>query len=218
VLSSAADLLRWLRFWLGRPDADATPPLDAATRALTCADQLPPWNPTSGHAIGWAVRLDPAARLLCHGGVTAGYHSFTLFAPSLDLAMVVLTNSTSGGLVHAELVRWLVGEVGGRPYAAPVPLSDPPPLGPYTGTYWGSFGLTRVREVDGELELATERHATADGSWQPPPEPPVRLRLCSPALAIATAPEASRGALVDFEADASPPGWLRFGGRISVRA
>jgi CubicO group peptidase (beta-lactamase class C family) len=217
VLSSAADLLRWLRFWLGRPDADAAPPLDDATRALACADQLPPWNPTSGHAIGWAVRLDPAARLLCHGGVTAGYHSFTLFAPSLDLAAVVLTNSTSGGLVHADLVRWLVGEIGGQPYAEPIPLADPPPLGPYTGTYWGSFGLTSLRELDGELELATERHATADGSWQPPPEPPVRLRLCSPVLAIATAPEASRGALVDFEPGASPPRWLRFGGRISVR-
>lgn len=217
VVSSAADLLRWLRFWLGRPDAGATPPLDDASRALTTADQLPPWNPASGHAIGWAVRLHPAARLLHHGGVTAGYHSLTLFAPSLDLAMVVLTNSTSGGLVHLELVRWLVGEVAGAQFVEPVPLSDPPPLAPYTGTYWGSFGLTRVREVDRELELSTERHPTADGSWQPPPEPPVRLRLCSPVLAIATAPEASSGALLDFEPGTSSPGWLRFGGRISVR-
>jgi len=28
------------------------------------------------------------------------------------------------------------------------------------GVLWGAFGTTRVREVDGELELATERHPT----------------------------------------------------------
>ncbi len=218
VLSSAADLLRWLRFWLGRPDDGASPPLDDATRALVCSDQLAPWNPASGQAIGWAVRLEPGARSLCHGGVTAGYHSLTLFAPPLDLALVVLTNSTSGGLVHQELSRWLVGELGGRPFAEPAPLPNPPPLAPYSGSYWGAFGLTSVRAVDGELELATERHPTADGSWQPPPEPPVRARLCSNALAIVSSPEASRGALVDFEPGARHPAWLRFGGRISVRA
>ena len=217
LLSSAADLLRWLRFWLGRPDADTTPPLDAATRAAMCELQGAPWNAQSGQALGWSVRLDPAARVLNHGGLTAGYASYTLFAPELDLAMVVLTNGTTGGLVHTALTRWLVGEVGGRAWADPTPLAIPPALERYTGSYWGAFGITRVRAVDGELELGTERHPTDDGSWQPPPDPPARLRLCSDVLAIATAPEASRGALLDFDADASPPAWLRFGGRISVR-
>ena len=81
----------------------------------------------------------------------------------------------------------------------------------------GAFGVTRVTAVDGELELATERHPTDDGSWQPPPEQPMRARLCSPVLAIATAPEPLRGALVDFDPEATPPAWVRLGGRTSVR-
>ncbi len=216
VLSSVSDLLRWLRFWLGRPDADSTPPLDAATRAAMCEDQVA-INALNGQAIGWAVRRDPAARVLNHGGLTVGYCSYTLFAPALDLAMVVLTNGTGGGLLHTELTRWLVGEVGGRAWRDPEPLAAPPALAPYTGAYWGSFGVTRVTAVDGELELATERHPIDDGSWQPPPEQPMRARLCSAVLAVATAPEALRGALVDFDSAASPPAWVRLGGRTSVR-
>jgi len=216
LLSSVSELLRWLRFWLGRPDADATPPLDAAARAQMLESPVP-INALSSQALGWAVRHDPAARVLNHGGLTVGYASYSLFAPSLDLAMVVLTNGTAGGLLHTELTRWLVGEVGGRPWADPTPLAQPPALEPYTGSYWGAFGVTRVRAVDGELELATERHPTDDGSWQPPPEAPVRAKLCSPLLAIAIAPEAIRGALCDFEPDSARPAWLRFGGRISVR-
>ncbi len=125
ILSSASDLLRWLRFWLGRPDEGAGRPLDDATRARMAEDQLSPWNPQAGQAIGWAVRRDPSARLLSHGGLTAGYCSFTLFGPSLDLAMVVLTNATSGSLLHTELTRWLVAEVGGRPWVDPQPLATP---------------------------------------------------------------------------------------------
>jgi CubicO group peptidase (beta-lactamase class C family) len=217
IVSSASDLLRWLRFWLGRPDACATPPLDGALRARACEAQLPAWNPLSGQAIGWAIRHDPAATVLNHGGLTAGYCSYTLFAPELDLAAVVLTNSTSGGLLHTALTRWLVGEVGGRPWVDPAPLEPQPAPEPYTGTYWGSFGTTRVRARDGELELETTRHATDDGSWQPPAEPPFRARLCSRVLAIGTDPEPLRGALVDFDPESDPPAWLRLGGRICVR-
>jgi CubicO group peptidase (beta-lactamase class C family) len=216
LLSSVSELLRWLRFWLGRPDADVTPPLDAATRARMLDDQVE-INAFSSQALGWAVRRDPSARVLNHGGLTAGYASYTLFAPSLDLAAVVLTNGTAGSLVHTELTRWLVGEIGGKPWADPTPLAAQPPLEPYTGSYWGAFGVTRVRAVDGELELTTDRHPTDDGSWQPPPDAPARLRLCSPVLAIATAPEGSRGVLCDFDPASPRPAWLRFGSRISVR-
>ena len=174
IVSSASDLLRWLRFWLGRADDSATDPLAADLRACACEDQLPPWNPSSGQGLGWAVRNDPAARVLNHGGLSAGYCSYTLFVPALDLAMVVLTNSTSGALVHTELTRWLVGEVGGRVWSDPAPLATQPAFAPYTGAYWGSFGTTRV---DGGRRRARARDRA----------PPDRRRLVAAAAGSAAA-------------------------------
>ncbi len=222
LVSCVADLLAWLRFWLGRPLPDGrAAPVGASLRATALEEQIAPINPTNGQAVGWAIRYDPATRVYGHGGLTAGYCSFTLFSPALDLAAVVLTNSTSGTLLHTELTRWLVGEAGGRPWRDPEPLVPQPDLARYAGDYWGAFGTTRVRTAsapDGlELELATERHPTDDGSWQPPPEPPLRARLYARDLAVAIAPEPSRGALVDFDPDGAAPAWLRIGGRICVR-
>jgi hypothetical protein len=156
-----------------------------------------------------------------HGGLTAGYCSYTLFTPELDLAAVVLTNSTSGHRVHSELTRWLVGELGGTPWSDPTPLDPQPGLERYAGAYWGSFGTTHVSaSEEGDLVLETHRHSTDDGIWQPPPEPPLRARLHAADGAVVMEPEASRSTLVSFDPDAAadePPAWLRVGGRISVR-
>jgi len=216
LISSAEDLLSWLRYWLGRGEGEI-PGLTESLRGEALTPEVANYNPVSGQAIGWALRHDPAALVYQHGGVTAGYCSYTLFAPSLDLAAVVLTNSTSGGAVHDAFTKWLVGELGGTPWSDPAPLDPQPDLARYQGDYWGSFGTTRVRIVDGELELVTERHTTDDGSWQPPPEPAVRLRLYERDFAIATGPERFAGLRVDFDPDADRPGWLRTGGRICVR-
>jgi len=222
LISCVEDLLIWLRFWLGRPES--TPqasPLGDALRRQALEPQLPPYNPRQGQAIGWEIRQDPAGPVLGHGGLTAGYCSYTLFAPELDLAAVVLTNSTTGYRVHTELTHWLVGELGGTPWSDVVPLDPQPALERYTGAYWGSFGTTHVRATEeGDLELETRRHPTEDGIWQPPAEPPLRARLHAPDGAVVTDPEASRGTLVSFDPDAGEgqsPAWLRAGGRISVR-
>jgi len=131
---------------------------------------------------------------------------------------VVLTNATSGGRVHTALARWLVGEIGGTPWQDPLPLEPQPLLGRYVGDFWHSFGTTRVRATeDGDLEFDTRRHSTEDGSWQPPPEAPVRARLVALDCAIVTSPGATFGALIDFDPDSATPAWLRIGGRIAVR-
>jgi len=216
LISCAEDLLRWLRFWLRRGEG-VIPGVTDALRDDALVPQVERYNPVSGQAIGWALRHDPAALVYQHGGLTAGYCSYTLFVPELDLAAVVLTNGTSGAAVHDEWTKWLVGEIGGTPWSDPAPLDPQPKLARYEGDYWGAFGTTRVRAMDGELELATERHSTEDGSWQPPPEPPMRLRLYDRDFAIATAPPRFHGTRVDFDPEADPPAWLRAGSRICVR-
>lgn len=220
VISCVDDLLAWLRFWLGRPvGAPGALPLGDTFRCKALAEQMPRYNEQNGQALGWEIRYDPAARVYCHGGVTVGYCSYTLFVPDLDLAAVVLTNSTSGGRLHRELTRWLVGEIGGTPWRALEPITpQPSDLTRYEGAYWHSFGITRVRATsEADLELDTTRHATDDGSWQPPPENAVRAKLVARDHAAITTPGATAGNLIDFDPDRTPASWLRTGGRLAVR-
>jgi len=220
VISCVDDLLAWLRFWLGRSrDIPEGPPLGEGWRGRALEEQIPPYNPQHGQALGWEIRNDPAARVYGHGGLTAGYCSYTLFVPDLDLAAVVLTNATSGAALHTELTRWLVGEIGGTPWREPEPL-DPQPAdrSRYAGVYWHAFGSTHVRDSgDGDLELDTKRHPTDDGSWQPPPEKPVRAKLFARDHAVVTTRGPAAGAIVDFDPEAVAPAWMRIGGRIAVR-
>lgn len=217
LISCVEDLLRWLRYWLGRPDEGTTAPLTEELRLAMQEEQLAPWNPRDGQAIGWAVRHDPGGSIRCHGGSTAGYCSFTLFSPELDLAAAILTNGTGGGPIHGRWTEWLVGAVGGAPWTPLEGLEPQPDLAPFAGNYWGSFGMVRVSLRDGELEMASERHSTDDGSWQPPPEKPTRARLYGEHHAVMTEPAPLRGVRVDFDPDHNPPRWLRTGGRICVR-
>jgi len=218
LVSCADDLMRWLRFWLARDD-EGPALLPDALRLEMQREQLDRYNPLNGQAIGWAIRHDPAARVLNHGGLTAGYCSLTLFAPELDLAAVILTNGTSGAPVHTRFSQWLVGAVGGAEWVDPVALSPQPDLARYAGSYRGSFGVHEARVADGALEISTRRHPTEDGSWQPPPEGALTAKLVSRDHAVIVTPEALRGSLLDFDPDpdAPAPSWLRTGGRIAVR-
>jgi hypothetical protein len=199
----------WLRFWLGRSDGAAgAVPLGSVARELALEEQMPRYGPTDGQALGWAIRFDPSARVFGHGGLSAGYCSYTLFAPDLDLAAVVQTNSTSGAGVHSELTRWLVGEIGGVPWSEPEPLRpQPEDLSRYAGIYWHSFGTTRVSSTpEGELLFETTRHSTEDGAWPPPPGGPLSGRLIARDHTSVTTPGPEQGSILDFDPGTRPGG------------
>jgi CubicO group peptidase (beta-lactamase class C family) len=219
LISSAHDLMQWLRFWLGREGSAEPLGLSAADRAVMLGEQAR-FNERWGQAIGWGIRYDDGARVYNHGGLTAGYCSFTLFVPELDLAAVILTNATSGGALHSELSRWIVSQASGVPWQDPAPLEPPPDLAAYAGRYWSAFGMIEVRALDDgcSLELSGEPHSTEDGSWQPPRESPMRFELYHPHHGVVREPENLAGALIDFDPEGSPqPAWLRSGGRIALR-
>ena len=215
LISCVDDLLRWLRFQLGSLEVER-PPLAADALARMHEPQLEPWNAEAGHALGWSIWYANGTPVRNHGGLTAGYCSFTLFSRELDLGCVVLTNSMSGGRLHNELSRWLLAEATGSPVEPPEPLAKQPALSGYAGSYSGAFGMRCVRVVDGELEIATEPHSTEDGSWQPPATPPFRCAFYAPERAVVLGPEDLRGGLLDFD-PAGDASWLRYGGRIHTR-
>ena len=215
LISCVDDLLRWLRFQLGAEVAN--PPLASSALATMHQAQLEPWNPESGHAIGWGIWYANGAEILNHGGLTAGYCTYTMFSRPLDLGAVFLTNALSGGAAIRRLSRWLVGRMTGTPLPELEPSAKQPDLAPYTGAYSGAFGVRTLLQVEGELELSTAPHSTDDGSWQPPAEPPSRCSFYGPDRAVVTAPEASRGNTMEFGRSGSAIAWLRYRGRIHTR-
>jgi CubicO group peptidase (beta-lactamase class C family) len=218
MVTCVHDLMRWLRFQLGSLEGVDNAPLGRAMLERTREPQLEPYNATHGQAMGWAIWRTPAGDVLNHGGLTAGYCTYTAFLPEHELAFAILTNSTAGGVLHTRLAEWLIGETTGQPVVKPEPLGTQPALAPYLGSYNGSFGLRSVTAVDGELEIRASAHSTEDGSWQPPAAPTLRARFCDEDRLVVVEPEDMRGVLLEFGRSNGEVRWLRAGGRIHTRA
>ncbi|MCP5030987.1 MAG: beta-lactamase family protein [Actinomycetia bacterium] len=218
MISTVNDLLRWLRCWLDRGTEDGLP-LSRSTRSTMCTDHVPRYNPTMGQGIGWAIRVHPGATVFGHGGLTAGYCSYSMFCPELDLAAVILTNSTSGTALCSGVAERLIGHVSGQPWVNPSPMSTPD-TSAITGRYTGAFGNITVTVDGAELELRTDRHPVSPGEWQPPPEPSRRAVMYASRHGVVTAPANMVGSLIDFAPirdRGDQAAWIRSGGRIHTR-
>ena len=140
-----------------------------------------------GQTSGWSHFSTATA------GLTAGYCSYSLFCPELDLAAVVLTNSTTGTPLCAAVTDRLIKNCCRRTRPRNHLLSiRHPDTSRVSGRYTGSFGVITV-EGDQELMLSTDRHPTADGEWQPEPESrPRAAMMYSNEHAVVLSPRAFR--------------------------
>ena len=87
--------------------------------------------------IGWFLSEVGNAWLVSHGGSTHGQEANLAFVPEHDWALVILTNSSPGGMALNEVAtkRVLTACAGlVREEARPV-SARPPELAPYTGEY-----------------------------------------------------------------------------------
>lgn len=218
LISSTNDLLAWQRCWLQRGDAD-TLQLDRSTRDMMCEPHAGWYNPANSQGLGWALKKIAGVTVHGHGGLTAGYCSYSLFCPELDLAAVVLTNSTTGTPLCAAVTDELVAKLSPHAAEAPTPLDPQPDALRILGSYTGSFGVITVAH-DEELTLTTRRHQVEPGEWQPEPEPqPKVVNMYTEEHGVVTSPPNFAGTLVDFAPPRSgePAAWLRSGGRIHTR-
>jgi CubicO group peptidase (beta-lactamase class C family) len=149
LISSARDQLRYARFHLGDGRAaDGTPVLSpTALRAMRT--DLGPGGTLGVEIDGvgvtwWQHRTAEGVPVFQHGGDWPGQHSGFFFVPDRGFALTVLTNSTSGPALIAELFMddWTLRQLVGlsNPPAIPRALT-PAQLAPYEGLYW-------AREVD----------------------------------------------------------------------
>jgi CubicO group peptidase (beta-lactamase class C family) len=160
LISSARDMLRYARFHLG----DGTVP-DGDTRLLSRQSLLAMrTNPGPGgtfivelDGVGITWMLRPTAEgvhIVQHGGDWTGQHSGFLTVPDSEFALVMLTNSTGGQLLLAELFAddWALARYAGVHNLPAVPrLLSPAELAAYEGRYL--FALINPDGTVGGLEF-----------------------------------------------------------------
>jgi CubicO group peptidase (beta-lactamase class C family) len=169
LISSARDLLRYARFHLGGGRApDGTPLLTPASLAAMRSNSGPGGTlafEIDGVGVAWFLRRTAEGIHVCqHGGDWPGQHSGFLFVPERDFALTVLTNSTSGYRLTADLFfdDWaLQGFAGLRnPPAVPMHVSAAR-LAEYEGTY-----VAASVTPSGEWVETTYSMRASDGALQ----------------------------------------------------
>ncbi len=165
LISSARDQLRYARFHLGDGRAaDGTPVLSpTALRAMRT--DLGPGGTLAVEIDGvgvtwWQHRTAEGVPVFQHGGDWTGQHSGFFFVPDRGFALTVLTNSTSGPALTAELCYgdWALRQFAGlsNPPAVPRTLTAAE-LAPYAGQYL-------ARKIDpGEAEETWIELSAAEG-------------------------------------------------------
>ncbi|MDH4038057.1 MAG: beta-lactamase family protein [Candidatus Krumholzibacteria bacterium] len=113
IITTSADLARWLRMLLGNGMLDGKRVFPAAaigtTRELLALDAAEPHPLVRAEqrlawGAGWDIRTMNADTLYCHNGNFPGCGAFLSFMPGRDLAVAVLANGSGISVFLAELV------------------------------------------------------------------------------------------------------------------
>jgi CubicO group peptidase (beta-lactamase class C family) len=225
LISSARDQLGWARFHLGDGRApDGTPLLSPASLAAMRSNPGPDGTLLSeidGAGVSFFLRRTAeGVHVVQHGGDWTGQISGFLFVPARDFAMTLLTNSSRGGRLRAELFLddWTLQRFAGLRNSPAVPTPLPPSRlaeyeGTYLGTTIGTMGeyeetIFSLRGNDGALQGRLER---AGGG--------VDVTLTSYRDEYVVLERGGSGAppgseRANFVRDDSRVAWLSYGGRL----
>ncbi|MCI0394103.1 MAG: beta-lactamase family protein [Chloroflexi bacterium] len=220
LVSNVKELFRYSRFHLG----DGTAP-DGA-RLLTpeslAAMQTPLFPATGPGLIGlsWFIQNVNGHKIVGHGGGTKGQITSFRFVPDYHFAVIVLTNSDTGGTLNYEITNLALKQYLGLTVPVPTPLELPAgQLAEYTGRYEAPLDFCDLALQDGGLILqVTPRGGFPTPETPPgPTPPPVRLALYGEDRAVIL-DEPMKESFGEFLRD--PDGriiWFRVGGRVHRR-
>lgn len=114
LISTAADQLAWLRWWLGTDsEADEAGPIGVTTRKRMLTELVPVGIGPASAALGWHVKHEVGGDVVYHEGRLSGSATLALFVPGSGLGIVVLTNADTGELVHRAVAERLLAELAG---------------------------------------------------------------------------------------------------------
>ena len=172
------------------PGAGATGPDWSSSRAsIGCTAPVVNATSTTDVALDWFVQRTDGVTTIDHSGLTVGYCSDLVVVPDRKVGVVCLTNATNGAALNRAVRRWALERVVGVRETDPV--ADPSvavDVERFTGRYLAPFGLltiaagaraaTRHGTDDRHLDLTARRHRRLE----PPPDPPMTLRVHQPKI------------------------------------
>ncbi len=218
VVSTVRDLIRYARFHLG----DGTAPggtrlLSKATLELMRTPHAPA-DLDRRVGIAWFLREVGGVRLQYHGGVAIGQQGVLMLAPGRDAAIAVETNSTRGGLLHGEVVKWWqrtrLGALAAEPAFVELARSHYAEL---AGRYVAELSDAELEVADTGLVYRSFSHNRLKVS--PPPQDPPPSRVAFTAedqFTLVDGPlKDTRGEFLRRDGKVS---WMRVGGRVYRRA
>lgn len=152
--TTAGDLLSFARMHIRDGAGVLSAESARAMREVQIQQPDPGLSPAWG--LGWAVERLGDPLVIGHGGNTRGQQSELVVVPEHDLALCVLTNGDTQGLLRKDLVSELLKElVGVEPPDTPPP-APPGTAAPDPASLVGRYGredlFIDVTESDGELQ------------------------------------------------------------------
>lgn len=221
TVSTPAQVLRFVRMHLsGGLANDRTRVLsEESTKAMQQPSVKMPFIPGLGTQMGLGWMLDEwdGERVLGHGGNTIGQGSYLKVLPDRAFAAILLTNSTTGGLLWRDLARFVFTEFAGvRPAENPKAPAEPPKvdLRKYAGSYT-RLGIDFDLKVErGTLVASIQASgALSDGS---PPQTGKLAVVDREIFLLNIGGEDVVVHFLDFDRDGRPK-YLHAGARVSKR-
>ncbi|MGH9195806.1 MAG: hypothetical protein ACRD1T_08710, partial [Acidimicrobiia bacterium] len=222
--SDVGDQLTWAAFHMGDGRAsNGKRILRKSSLKFMQRDHAPAGSMADTVGTSWLMRTLDGNKLVSHGGTTLGQLSAFSMVPERSFGITVLTNSTTGGQLHREVVGWALENYLGIKRAVPskVRMSNQD-LAPYAGSYRqessGSVFVLSARNGGLSLKLPTPPAPAGPRGGKKPPAPPlVPLDFIGPDQVAATTGY-FKGTSGEFIRSTSGRiAWFRFGGRIQRR-
>jgi hypothetical protein len=133
--------------------------------------------------LSWGLRDLDGARLVRHGGATAGFKASLTLVPARQFALAILTNASTGDTLHGEITDWVLRHSLGLriPEPAPLLLSEAE-MSPYLGRYTSALSDIELRVEDGHLMMVMipKGGFPVKDTPPPPPPPPARAAFIGP--------------------------------------